>query len=122
MKKEPIKRYSLAFKQQVIREYEAGASVNSLRHKYAIGSTGTIKAWIKKYGRLGYRAEVVRIQSVGDHQEVQAMKARIQELEAALAQETVEKHMLNTTLEVASKALNIDLKKNFGKKSSCKQR
>ena len=117
MKKEPIKRYSQAFKQQVVREYEAGASVNSLRHKYAIGSTTTIKAWIKKYGRLGYRAEVVRIQSMTEHQEVQAMKARIQELEAALAQETVEKHMLNTTLEVASKALDIDLKKNFGKKS-----
>lgn len=122
MKKEPIKRYSLAFKQQVIREYEAGASVNSLRHKYAIGSTGTIKAWIKKYGRLGYRSEVIRIQSIEDQAEVQAMKVRIQELEAALAQEALEKHMLNTTLEVASKALEIDLKKNFGKKSSCMQR
>ena len=43
MKKEPIRRYSQAFKQQVVREYEGGASVNSLRHKYGIGSPGTIK-------------------------------------------------------------------------------
>ncbi len=37
MKKGPIKRYSQAFKQQVVCEYQAGASVNSLRHKYGIG-------------------------------------------------------------------------------------
>ena len=37
MKKEPIKRYSQVFKQQVVREYEAGASVYNLMQKYAKG-------------------------------------------------------------------------------------
>ena len=31
MKKEQVKRYSQAFKQQVVREYEAGASIHSLQ-------------------------------------------------------------------------------------------
>lgn len=117
MKKEPIKRYSQAFKQQVVREYEAGASVNSLRQKYGIGSPGTVKHWIERYGRSGYRSELVIIQSVADQLEVKAMKQRISQLEAALAESVLENRMLHTTLGVASQALEIDLKKNFGKKS-----
>lgn len=117
MKKEPIKRYSQAFKQQVVREYEAGASVNSLRHKYGIGGPNTIKQWVKRYGRSGYRSELVVIQTVDDQLEVKAMKRRISDLEKALAEAVLENRMLQTTLDVASKELAIDLKKNFGKKS-----
>ena len=117
MKKEPIRRYSQAFKQQVVREYEDGASVNSLRHKYGIGSPGTIMHWIAQYGRAGYRAELVVIQTVDDQLEVKALKQRVRELESALAESVLENRMLNATLEVASQRLEIDLKKNFGKKS-----
>ena len=45
------------------------------------------------------------------------MKERIVELEAALAEAVLENRMLKTTLEVASKTLEMDIKKNFGKKS-----
>jgi transposase-like protein len=34
MQKETVRRYSLAFKQQVVREYEAGVSIYKLRDKY----------------------------------------------------------------------------------------
>ncbi|MCP4357393.1 MAG: transposase [Chloroflexi bacterium] len=51
MIKEPIKRYSQAFKQQVVREYEAGASIYSLRQKYGIGVYKSVKRWIEQYGR-----------------------------------------------------------------------
>ena len=118
MKKEPVKRYSEAFKQQVVREYEAGASVLSLRQKYGIGSHPTIKRWIEKYSRFGYRSEKVVIQTMEDQLEFQAMKARIAELEKALADATIENRMLTTTIEVASERLELDIKKNFGRKSS----
>ena len=117
MEKEPIRRYSQAFKQQVVREYEAGASTYRLRAKYGIGGDHTIKRWVKQYGRAGYRSELVVIQSVEDQLSVKAMKERIAELEAALAETVLEKRMLQATLEVASEALQLDLKKNFGKKS-----
>jgi len=45
------------------------------------------------------------------------MKERISGLESALAESILENRMLKTTLEVASQALEVDLKKNFGKKS-----
>lgn len=117
MNKEPIKRYSQAFKQQVVREYEAGASAHSLRQKYGIGSPGTVKQWVARHGRAGFRAEVVHIQTVDDQLEVQAMKSRITELESALAHSVLENRMLRTTIEVAGQSLGMDLKKNFGKKS-----
>lgn len=117
MIKEPIKRYSQAFKQQVVREYEAGASNYSLRQKYGIGAHHTVERWVKQYGRSGYRSELVVIQTLEDQLEVKAMKKRMAELESALAESTLENRMLKTTIEVASQALEIDLKKNFGKKS-----
>ena len=60
---------------------------------------------------------MVVIQSVEDQLEVKAMKARIAELEAALAESVLEARMLKSTLQVASQALEMDLKKNFGKRS-----
>jgi transposase-like protein len=118
MQKEPVKRYSQAFKQQVIREYEAGGSITSLRQKYGIGSHRTVERWVKKYSRSGYRSEKVVIQTVEDQMEVKAMKARIAELERALADAVIDNRMLTTTLEVASERLEMDLKKNFGRKLS----
>jgi transposase-like protein len=118
MKKEPIKRYSQAFKRQVVRDYESGTSIYQLRQKYGVGGYETIKGWIKKYGRFGIRTEKVVIQTVEDQMEVQAMKARITELEKALADAVIDNRMLTTTIEVASEQLELDIKKNFGKKSS----
>jgi len=115
MKKEPIKRYSQAFKQQVVREYEAGASATSLAQQYGIGSHTTIKKWVKKYGCSGFRTEKVVIQTVEDQVEVKEMKARIAALESALAESVLENRMLEATLTVASTELKLDLKKNFGK-------
>ncbi|MFO7682118.1 MAG: transposase [Chloroflexota bacterium] len=114
---EPIKRYSQAFRQQVVREYEDGASIYSLRQKYGIGAHNTIERWVKQYGRSSYRSGVVHIQTVEDQLEFKAMKSQITGLESALAQSVLENRMLTTTIEVASQALGIDLKKNFGKKS-----
>ena len=118
MKKEVVKRYSQAFKQQVVKEYESGASVNSLMQKYGIGGHRTVPRWIKKHSLEGIRSEVMIIQSAEDQLEFKAMKKHISELESTLAESVLENRMLKSTLDVASKALDVDLKKSFGKKSS----
>ena len=117
MKKEMVKRYSQAFRKQVVREYETGTSINKLQQKYGIGGSTTIQRWIKKYSRAGLRSEMMVIQSPEDQLEFKAMKSRIADLEAALAESVLESRMLKATLEVASEALDIDLKKSFGKTS-----
>ena len=115
MKKEIVKRYSQALKQQVVREYEKGVSVNKLQQKYGIGGGATIQRWIKKYSCAGLRSEVMVIQSPEDQIEFKAMKSRIVELESALAESVLENRMLKATLEVASETLGMNLKKSFGK-------
>lgn len=60
---------------------------------------------------------MITIQTAADQLEVKEMKQRIKELESALAESVLDNRMLKATLEVASEALEIDLKKNFGKKS-----
>ena len=113
-----VKKYSQAFKQQVVREYEDGASIYKLLQKYGVGSHATVKRWIKKFSRSAYRSEIVRIQTVEDHLEVKAMKKHIAELETALAESVLENRMLKATIDVASDAFAVDIKKNFGKESS----
>lgn len=117
MKKEIVKRYSQAFRQQVVREYESGASIYKLQQKYGIGGSITIQRWIKKYSHAGLRSEMMVIQSPEDQLEFKAMKSRIVELESALAESVLDSRMLKATLEVASEALGMDLKKSFGKTS-----
>lgn len=117
MKKQVVKRYSQAFKQEVIKEYEAGASVVYLNQKYGIGGGNTVKGWVKKYGKQGYRSEVVFIQTVEDQEEIKDLRQRIKDLEAALAQSVLDKRMLETIVAVGSRELGLDLKKNFGTRS-----
>ena len=118
MKKEMVKRYSQAFRQQVVREYENGANVNSLKQKYGIGRAVTIKRWIEKYSRSGYRSDLVIIQSVEDQLEFKEMKQRIVDLEAALAESVLENRMLKATVEVASETLGMDIKKTSARNHS----
>lgn len=115
MKKETVKRYSQAFRRQVVREYEAGASIYALRQKYGIGGHQTVKRWIEQYSPAGYRSEVALVQTVEDQQEFKAMKNRIAELEAALADSVLENRMLAATLEAAEDDLGLDLKKKYAK-------
>jgi transposase-like protein len=118
MQKEMVRRYSQAFKQQVVREYEKGASIYRLMQKYGVRGHKTIQNWIKQYGQAGLRNELVVIQTVEDQLELKALKAQVTALEAALAAAVVENRLLQATVAVASQAYGVDIKKNFGKGSS----
>ena len=112
MAKNIMKRYSLAFKEQVIREYEQGASFPALQEKYGIGGSVTISNWVKKYSRQGVRQQLMIIQSPTEQHQVQVLKARVRQLEAAVAQLTLDKMLLETTLETVAAELGTPAKKN----------
>jgi len=112
MSKKVIKRYSLAFKHQVVREYEAGASFLELRDKYGIGGGSTIRDWVAKYGRKGTRHRMIIIQSPDEQNQVKVLKQRIGQLEKVVAQLTLDKLMLETTLEIVEEELGVTVKKN----------
>ena len=117
MDKVYIKRYSEAFKKTVVKEYEAGETIDALRQRYGVGGGSTIQRWIKKYGVAGLRHEVVIMQRADEQRREKELEARIKELETALAQLTLDKMMLETTLEVAGELYGEDFKKKYGPKS-----
>ena len=105
-----IKRYSLSFKQTVVREYEAGASLTSLCKKYGIANI-TIKRWIEKFGRYGIRHKLMVIQTPEECTRQHELEMENAALKEALAAVELDKLMLTACLQVAEKKYGIDVKK-----------
>jgi transposase-like protein len=117
-----VKRYSLAFKQQVVREYEAGASASALKRKYGMGCTHMVVRWVEKYGREGVRHKLMVIQTPEEQERVKELEARVAELEKLVAQLSLDKFMLESTLAVAEEQLGQPLKKKPRTPSLTKQK
>ncbi|HEY5571965.1 MAG TPA: transposase [Anaerolineales bacterium] len=118
MTKRKIKRYSEAFRQEVVREYEAGSNIADLRKKYGIGGERTIQGWIEKYSHSGLRHQLIHIQRADEANRVRELEARVGELEGALGKVTLEKLILESTLEVLEAEYGIEAKKNAASSSS----
>ena len=118
MEKIAMKRYSEAFKQQVVSEYEGGQSVSALRRKYGITGNGTIERWVKKYGHAGLRHELIVIQRPDERKREKMLEKRVKELESAVAQLTLEKIVLEASLSEAEQLLGMAVKKNDAQPSS----
>ena len=115
-------RYSEAFKKQVVKEYEAGASAYRLRQKYGIKGGSTISTWVKKYGREGSRYELMVMQKPEERERIKQLEKRIQELEKALAQVTLDKLMLESLVEVIEEEEGGEVKKNIGRRTERRKR
>ena len=112
MTKKTVKRYSEAFKREVVAEYENGAGIPDLQKKYGITGGNTIKYWIKKYAKTGFRHEYIKIQTAEEANRVRELEAQVEELEQALGKVTLEKLKLESILEVLVETYGDDLKKN----------
>ena len=124
MTKKKIKRYSEAFKRQVVAEYETGISISDLQMKYGVTGGMTIPNWIKKYAKQGFRHELVRIQTAEEVNRVKELEQQVQELEQTLGKVVLEKLKLESILEELEERYGVEVKKNavrssqdFSKKS-----
>ena len=59
-----VYRYSIAFKQQVIEQFESGrfSSINEAKEHYGIRGDCTIQKWLRKYGRNHLCPKIVRVE------------------------------------------------------------
>ena len=64
MRQRTLIRYSLGFKQQVIRQLESGRfdSISEAQEHFGIKGGSTITYWLRKYGRNHLCAKVVRVE------------------------------------------------------------
>jgi transposase len=123
MRQEPeqiIRQYSLAFKKQIVKEYEAGASASQLRRRYGLSSTHMVVKWVNRYSREGVRHKLMVVQSPEEQERVKELETRIAELEKLTAQLSLDKFMLECSLAVAEEKLGYQVKKKPPTPSSTK--
>jgi len=117
--KKTYKRYSEAFKRQVVAEYEQGHSASALSRKYGIGAINTVLTWVKRYAHEGLRHETVHIQTSAEATQVQQLHQELALLRQALADLTVQKLLLEGQVKVYQETYGDSvLKKNARTSSS----
>ena len=113
------RRYSLSFKQQVVRELEQeGVSKVLIRRKYGIQGGATLQNWIRKFGKHHLINQVIRIETMEEKDRIKELEKEIKKLKLALADTLLAKRSLEVVIEEANKEYKTDLKKNFGETAS----
>lgn len=114
-------KYSLAFKRQVVQEYERGASFAALQRKYGIPQGPTIRRWLKQFSSQTGDQTPMTNRNTTEVDETQAQQAeRIAALEKLVAQLSLDKLMLESTITVLEQRSEPVKKKN-GTRSSRKR-
>ena len=107
-----FKRYSQAFKQQVVHEIECGAfTIDQAQKRYGIGSNSTIRNWLKQLGKNHLIAQQVRIETPDEVNQLKQLASDKQQLESALAHAHLKIAALESQLSEAEKQFGIDMKK-----------
>lgn len=108
-------RYSISFKQKVVKEIEEeGLDIRSAARRYGIRGGSTIQEWIKKFGKNHLLNKIVRVEMKGEKDQLKELEAEIKRLKIALADVTMEKHVLETIISLVNENYQTDVKKNLG--------
>ena len=93
-------RYSDCFKRSIVEEIEKnGLSIEDCRRKYGIGGGSTIQKWLKKYGKNHLLNKIVRVETIDEIQEINALKKENEALKEAFANLSLKNLVLETYLE-----------------------
>lgn len=107
-------RYSISFKQMVIKEAERGSSFEFLRRKYDIGGGNTIQGWAKHYGKQHLLNKIVKVETMDERDQLKQLQTDNKKLKLALADAYMAKDCLEGVIRMANEEYKTDLKKNFG--------
>lgn len=112
------RRYSEAFKLQVLRELEEGRfdSCFAAARVYGIRGNGTIQYWAKRYGKEHVIGKVVRVETPKEKNELKELRKRVRELEKALADAHLGHRFDEAYLNIACRAAGIEDVDGFKKK------
>ena len=115
--KEPVNRYSIAFKMQVVKDVENGLlNAEEARKLYGIGGRQTVHEWVSQYGMNQKIGKVVHIMTDKEERELLVLRRENRMLKKALDDSQVKVIALETLIEVAEEEFKIDVKKKFGAK------
>ncbi len=117
-------RYSESFKLKVVQEIETGkfVSVEEARRFYGINGMSTLSRWIEKYGKPENQRKVIRVETFEERKEIDALKAKIAELEMTIVDSRVQESLHKAYFDVVCREYGVKdpeaLKKNIAAKLS----
>ena len=110
---QPQKRFSEAFKKEVVRDYEQGIlNKDQIQIKYGLGGNSTVLKWCRKYGKFDYP----KGKSIG--RPMKDPQQRIKELEAKLKESELKVKVYEKLIEVTNRELDTDIIKKIEAKLS----
>lgn len=113
--KRRVVRYSISFKQKVVREIEEeGLSVSEASRRYGIKGGETVKNWIRSFGRSHLLNTIIRIEMKGEKDHLREMEKEISKLKTALADAYLARDSAEEVIKQAGEVYGTDLKKKFG--------
>lgn len=107
-------RYSISFKQMVVKEVEEGSSMEFVRKKYDIGGGSTIQKWIMAFGKHHLLNKIIRVETMDEKDRLKQLEEDNKKLKMALADAYMAKDCLEGVIKMADEEYKTDLKKNFG--------
>ena len=114
-------RYSEAFKMEIVRELESGTiNIDQIRRKYGVGSHGSIRGWVRKYGN-GSVGRVIRVEKPQEINEREELKRRVRALEKALADANIDLVLERAYTRIACERAGIKDVEGFKKNNRGKQ-
>jgi transposase len=114
-----IIRYSISFKQKVVREIEEeGIGIMAIKRRYGIGGGYTVNKWIQQFGKNHLLNKIVRVEMKGEKDRTKELEKEIKKLKQALADAYLAKDCAEKIIELANEEYQTDLKKNFGQEES----
>jgi transposase len=113
-----VMRYSEAFKMQVVRELEQGkfGSPWAAGCAYGVKGTKTVAYWVRQFGKDHLLGKLVRVMKADEETEVKALRKRVRELQAALADAHMDLKLEAAYVELACEAAGVEDVAEFKKK------
>ena len=112
-------RYSISFKQKVVKEIEAeGLNISEVARRYDIKGGQTIQNWIRKFGQNHLLSKIVRVEMKGEKDRVKELEGELKRVKLALADATLKNDVLETIITMVNDHYQTDVKKNLGQQPS----
>jgi transposase-like protein len=113
--RKPLIRYSISFKQKVVKEIEAeGLNISEVARRYDIKGGQTIQNWIRKFGQNHLLSKIVRVEMKGEKDRVKELEGELKRVKLALADATLKNYVLETIITMVNDHYQTDVKKNLG--------
>ena len=113
--RKPVIRYSLSFKQRIIREMEdEGLTKAEVSRKYGIRGMRTVHGWLRKLVKNNLLNKNIRIETMEEKDRIKQLQEEVKKLKLALADSLLAQRGLEVVIEEANKEYKTDLKKSFG--------